>query len=269
MPSVSSLHVYPIKRCRGLDLKSVRFDRLGPLYDRRFMLVGDDGRFLTQRELPKLALIDVRLGPMALQVSAPRMPPLKVAMSQRDAKRIEVQVWSHRGPAEDAGYNAAEWFSQFLEHSCRLVRMPEDATRAVDPKYTPDTDEPAQVGFADGFPALLISESSLEDLDSRLERKLPMNRFRPIIVVKETEPYAEDAWKRIRIGEIELDVVKPCSRCTTTTVDQITAQRGTEPLVTLATYRKRENEVFFGQNCVHRGPGSIRVGDEVQVLERV
>lgn len=264
MPSVSALHVYPIKSCRGLELKAVRFDHLGPLYDRRFMLVDETGRFLTQRELPRLALIEPRLGPTALQVSAPDMPVLKVAMTQRDAKRIEINVWKHVGPAEDVGESAADWFSRFLGRPCRLVRLPEDARREVDPSYAN-----ALVAFADAFPVLLIAEASLEDLNQRMQTKLPMNRFRPNVVVRGCEPFAEDTWKQIRIGELVLDVVKGCDRCTTTTVDQRTGERGKEPLATLATYRKRDNAVYFGQNCVHQGPGSIRVGDEVEVLETV
>ena len=264
MPSVSALHVYPIKSCRALDLKASRFDRLGPLYDRRFMLVDDTGKFLTQRTVPRMALITPRLGPMALQVSAPDMQPLKVAMTQRDARRIEVTVWGHSGAAEDLGDHVADWFSTFLERTCRLVRFPEDGVRQVSSRHT---DIPAQVAFADGYPALLISEASLADLNGRLEQKLPMSRFRPNIVVSGCDAYAEDGWKRIRIGELVLDLVKPCGRCEITTVDQITGAVAKEPLTTLASYRARDNEVLFGQNCVHHEPGSLRVGDSVEVIE--
>lgn len=264
MPSVSALHVYPIKSCRGLELKAVRFDLLGPLYDRRFMLVDEDGRFLTQRELPRMALIEARLGPMALQIGAPHMPQLKVPMTQRGAKRVDVSVWRHHGPAEDAGEHAADWFSSFLERPCRLVRFPDDVVRPVSPGRVPFE---AAVGFADAYPALIISEASLADLNGRMREQLPMSRFRPNIVVRDCEPFAEDGWKRIRIGDLVLEVVKPCVRCAITTVDQLTAATGKEPLATLASYRKRDHEVLFGQNCVHHGPGSVRVNDEVEVLE--
>jgi uncharacterized protein YcbX len=264
MASVSSLHVYPIKSCRGLDLKAVRFDLLGPLYDRRFMLVDDSGAFLTQRELPRMALIEPRLGPTALQVSAPGMPQLKVAMTQRDARRIDIQIFRHTGPAEDAGDHVADWFSSVLQRSCRLVRFPEDAVRAVSKHHTALD---ARVGFADGYPALLLSEASLSDLNSRMKERMTMDRFRPNIVVRDCEPYAEDGWKRIRIGDLVLDVVKPCDRCSITTVDPRSGAAGKEPLATLAEYRKRDGKVLFGQNCVHHGPGSVRVGDEVEILE--
>src|SRR3954454_16273106 len=149
MLTVSALYVYPIKSCRGIELKAVRIERGGPMYDRRFMLVDREGRFLTQRELPRMALIDPKLGPTSIGVSAPNMPPLKFAMTQRDAKRIPVQIWNDRGEAEDVGENAAAWFSQFLERECRLVRMPDDGLRPVDARYARS---PAEVAFADGFP---------------------------------------------------------------------------------------------------------------------
>jgi uncharacterized protein len=266
MPSVSSLHVYPIKSCRGLDLKAVRFDFLGPLYDRRFMLVDEAGMFLTQREEPRMALIEAKLGPTALQVSARDMPLLKVPMTQRDAKRIQIRIFRHAGPAEDVGDGAADWFGTVLERRCRLVRFPEDAVREVSKESTA---RDARVGFADGYPALLLSEASLEDLNSRMKQRLPMNRFRPNIVVRDCEPFAEDRWKRIRIADLVLDVVKPCARCAITTVDQLTGQSGKEPLATLAEFRQQDGKVLFGQNCVHHGPGSIRAGDEVEVLESV
>src|SRR5689334_13307200 len=236
MPTVASLHVYPIKSCRGLDLTAVRFDELGPAYDRRFMVVDAEGRFLAQRALPKMALIAPKLGPTALIVAAPDMPQLKVAMSQRDAKRIEVQVWRHRGPAEDCGESAADWFSSFLGQPCRLVRWADDQLREVNPKYARS---PAATAFSDGYPVLLLSEASLADLNGRLQQRLPMNRFRPNLVVRDCDAFAEDGWRKIRVGEIELDVVKPCGRCSTTTVDQLTGVAGKEPLATLASYRTR------------------------------
>lgn len=264
MPTVASLHVYPIKSCKALDLTAVRFDPLGPLYDRRFMVVDETGRYLTQRTVPRLALITPRLGPTALVVSAPNMPQLKVAMSQRDARRVPIKIWEFEGVGEDAGESAADWFSSFLERKCRVVRWADDQQRPVDPEYARS---PAATGFNDGFPVLLMSEASVADLNKRLKQPLPMNRFRPNVVVRDLEPYAEDTWRKIRIGELELDVVKPCDRCATTTVDQITGVAGTEPLATLASYRKEGNKVLLGQNCVHLGLGSIRAGDPVEVLE--
>ena len=264
MPTVASLHVYPIKSCRGMDLQAVRFDDLGPLYDRRFMVIDEAGRFLTQRELPRLALITPRLGPTALVLSADGMPQLKVAMTQRDAKLREIHVWRFDGPAEDAGDGAADWFSSFLERPCRLVRWSAEAVRRVNPEHARSE---SFVAFTDGYPVLLMNEASVEDLAKRVGQRLPMNRFRPNLVVRGAEPYAEDTWRKLRIGDLELDVVKPCSRCAITTTDQLTGERGKEPLATLASYRERDGEVLLGQNCIHLGFGSVRVGDDVEVLE--
>ncbi|MDH5672503.1 MAG: MOSC domain-containing protein [Myxococcales bacterium] len=264
MPRVSSLHIYPIKSCRGLDLKAVRFDMLGPAYDRRFMLVDGDGCFLTQREESRLALVEPALGPTSLQVKAPGMPVLKIGQASKDARRLEVSIWKDRGEAEDVGEHAASWFSQFLGRPCRLVRFPEGAVRPVDPDYARFD---AATALADGFPVLLTTTASLEQLNQRLQPPVPMNRFRPNVVVEDCEPFAEDSWRQIRIGELVLDVVKPCARCTMVNVDQLRGRRLEQPLSALAEFRKRDNEVFFGQNCIHHSFGSIRVGDEVEVLE--
>ena len=266
MPKVTSLHVYPIKSCRGLSLKSIRFDAMGPLYDRRFMLIDEDGNFLTQRELPRMAQIEPQIAPTAIQVKAPDMPLLKIAVQGRGGPRREVQIWGGRGEAEDVGEGAASWLSGFLQRPCRLVRFPDNGFRPVDPDYARFE---ARGAFADGFPALLTSEASLKDLNARASDHTPMDRFRPNIVIDGDDAFAEDGWRQVRIGEVLLDVVKPCSRCTITTVNQRSGQAGKEPLATLATFRRIENEVHFGQNCVHHGPGTIRVGDEIEVTERV
>lgn len=262
--TVSALHVYPIKSCAGLDLKAVRFDELGPLYDRRFMLVDQTGAFLSQRQLPRMALIAPRLGPMALQVSAPGMPMLKVAMTAPESRRVEVELRDYRALAEDVGEHAANWFSTFLQRSCRLVRMPVDVLRFADTHYAGPG---VQLGFVDGFPALLANEASLADLNARLSEPVAMHRFRPNIVVRGGAAFAEDSWREIRIGEVSFDVVKPCSRCKIVNVEPSTAETGTEPLAALATYRTQGHNVMFGQNCVHRALGSIRVGDRVQLCD--
>lgn len=265
MPKVTALHVYPIKSCRGLSLKSSRFDAIGPLYDRRLMLVDPAGSFLSQRKLPRMALIETVIAPTSINVKVPDVPLLKVPLNTRGGDRVEVEIWGGRGEAEDAGDHAADWFSSFLETECRLVRFPDDGFRPVDPEYARFE---ARVAFADGFPALLTSEASLEDLNARASEHVPMDRFRPNIVIDGESPFEEDGWRQVRIGEVTLDVVKPCSRCTITTVNQRTAQAAKEPLTTLATFRKEGNAVHFGQNCVQHGPGTIRLGDEVEILER-
>jgi uncharacterized protein len=262
--SVTSIHVYPIKSCRAIDLKAARLDELGIGFDRRLMVIdAETSRYLTQRDEPRMALIAPQLGPTSLQVTAPNMPQLKVD-TRREGQRRDVTVWSFTGPAEDCGDNAASWISTVLERSVRLVRWADDVQREVSPKYAGPG---VLTAFTDGYPILLTTEGSLEQLNSQATERVPMSRFRPNIVIKGAEPFAEDTWKRIRVGEVAIDVVKPCSRCAITTVDALTAKRGKEPLATLAKFRLYEKETWFGQNCIHRSLGSIRVGDPVEVLE--
>jgi hypothetical protein len=263
-PVVKSLHVYPVKSCRGLALQSVRLDARGPLYDRRWMIVDAQGAFLTQREEPRLALVRVTLRPTEIALDAPDMRTLRVPARGGEGARVSVKVWNHQGPGEDAGEAAADWLSQHLGRACRLVRFPDEARRAVSKRHT---ELDAETAFTDGYPVLLISEASLADLNGRMKTALTMERFRPNVVVTGTEAYAEDTWKRIRVGDVLLDVVKPCARCAITTVDPTTADRGKEPLATLASYRRLGNDVLFGQNAVHHGPGTLRAGDAVEVLE--
>ncbi len=243
---------------------------LGPrsiVRDRSFMLVNRNGKFITQREQPRMALIRSAIGADGtLTVQAPDMPVVAIPGDEQ-GPRYEVVVWKYSGEAVDQGDELAEWFSTFLGIACRLVMFPNDVVRKVNPKYA--RSEQDQVGFADGYPFLLISEASLADLNTRLEQPLPMNRFRPNIVVRGTEPYAEDTWRTIRIGEVTFDIVKPCARGVITTTDQSTTKRAREPLKTLTTYRLATNNgVMFGQNLIHAQIGLIRLGDPVEIIKK-
>jgi uncharacterized protein len=263
---VSALYIYPIKSCRGLSVEHVELDRLGPLHDRRFMLVDPDGTFVTQRSLPVLTLAEVRLtSAEQLEVTAPRMPTLHVPLRAPANEPRAVQVWAYQGAAQDMGQEAADWFSTFVGRPLRLVRFPEAGVRQVNPAYAPPGDH--RVAFADGYPILLISQASLDDLNTRLPEPVPMERFRPNLVVTGCEPYAEDAVTQLRIGEVTMHVVKPCERCKVTTIDPRTAAVGKEPLKTLSSYRRQGGKVLFGQNCVHAQLGTIRVGDPVEVIQ--
>jgi uncharacterized protein YcbX len=187
-----------------------------------------------------------------------------IDIEPRDSQRYEVSIWRDCVIAADQGDLAAEWFSTYLQGNYRLVRLPDDVTRLVDRQYATKAED--QVNLADGYPVLLISEESLSDLNSRLAEPLPMNRFRPNIVIKGAEvAYAEDEWSQIRIGKVAFHVVKSCARCITTTTNQSTAERGAEPLKTLATYRRVPRGVLFGQNLIHAGPGRIKLGDSVAI----
>jgi len=263
--TVSGLFVYPVKSCGGTALTTAEIGPRGFQHDREFMVVDTaSGLFLTQREYPRMALIRPQIVAGVLRLCGAGMPPLAV-QPLSDGIMRSVVVWRDRCRAVDQGDEAARWLRDFLQTDCRLVRMAQDEVRAVDPAYAVSSDD--QVGFADGYPFLLLSEESLADLNTRLAEPLPMNRFRPNIVVSGAgRPYLEDQWRQIRIGETLFQIVKSCARCVITTTDQETAVRGVEPLSVLATYRRSERGVLFGQNLMHTGTGSIRLGDEVLVV---
>jgi uncharacterized protein len=223
-------------------------------------VVNPSGEFLSQRTHPRLSLVIPSMEDGELRISAPEMPPLALPLRPTDAVTTRVSIWGQSCAASWQGEDAAGWFSEYLECTCSLVYMPDRVVRPADPTYAPSG---TRVSFADAFPFLLISEASLTDLNSRLATPLPMNRFRPNLVVGGGEPYQEDEWSGITVGEIRMQVVKPCSRCVITTTDQNTAERGKEPLRTLATYRRQDGEVMFGQNVVHENQGKLRLGDTV------
>jgi uncharacterized protein len=264
---LSELHCYPVKSCRGIAAQSWQLDVTGLAHDRSFMVVTPDGTFLTQRELPALALVGTALTGRQLVITAPRGEVAVDLDHTHGQQPLPVTVWDDTVGAFDQGDEAAALLADHLGISCRLVRMDARHPRLADPQYAPaDT----AVGFADGFPLLLIGAASLVELNARLPRPLPMNRFRPNLVVADSAPFAEDSWRRIRIGPIEMDVVKPCARCTIPTVEQTTGRRdGAEPLRTLGTYRRGSRGVLFGQNVVHRSQGPLTVGDPVEVLTAV
>jgi uncharacterized protein YcbX len=196
-------------------------------------------------------------------LEAPGMPLLRVTPTD-GGPRTEVAIWRDRVMAVDQGAVAAEWFSTYLSVPVRLMRLPADSVRPVDPLFAPGPED--QVGFADAFPLLLISEESLDDLNSRLAEPLPMNRFRPNVVIRGAGAYAEDGWAEVRVGQVTCHAVKACARCVIITTDQRTAARGVEPLETLASYRRVPRGVLFGQNLVHTAPGHIAVGDRLSVV---
>jgi len=261
---VTELHFYPLKSARGIPLREMSLDGRGPAGDRRWMLVDMAGAFLSQRALPRMALIAVAGGSPDLVCSAPGMPPLRVAPPPAgSSQRISAQLWNDEVDVQLAGDSAHAWFSQFLGFPCRLVYQPDDAFRQVNRIYAA---QGVGVSLADGFPLLLIAQASLDDLNRRLEYPVEMRRFRPNLVVAGSKPLEEDGWRQIRVGEVEFVIAKPCARCSIPTVDPETGEFGKEPMRTLATYRRRASEVFFGWNIIPAAPGAIRVGDPVVVL---
>jgi uncharacterized protein len=271
---LSGIYIYPVKSLRGISLSMANVDDLGFVGDRRFLVVDADGRFLTQRALPEMALITTMLAADTLTLSAAAAGSVSVARSADSAAPLRsVSVWRSEGLlAEDCGDSAAAWLSDFLSMKCRLVRIGEKFRRPI---LKPDVAGPGDiVSFADSFPFLVISEATLADLNVRLAAQdhaaLPMNRFRPNLVVAGCSAFAEDSWARFRIGEVIFRIGGACTRCVVTTTDQESARRGQEPLRTLATYRRDPNEptdVLFGQNVLHETKtGVVRVGDEVGIV---
>lgn len=260
MIKVTGLFRYPIKSCAGISLDSAVLDHRGIEYDRRWMVVDATGTFRTQRELPRMALIHPIIAHDGLTLTAEGMPDMAVRLTA-SGSRLTVGVWNDEVEAIDQGEGVAEWLTRFLAEPLRLVRFDEAQDRRVEPAYAVRPGD--QVGFADAYPLLIANEASLAELNTRLAESLPMKRFRPNIVVSGAEPYAEDRWGRLRVGEVVIAVVKPCARCAVTTVNPVTAEKGREPLSTLASYRRAVGGVMFCENAIHLSNGVLRVGDEV------
>jgi hypothetical protein len=262
---VESLHYYPVKGMRGCALTSAEVTAAGFTNDRRWMLVDSTGRFISQREEPRLALISVAVEGRDLVARAPDMPLLRVAPPEA-GETLPVTIWRDELPAYPAPAEAHAWFSDFLAMSCRLVYQG-DTIRGVDPRWSHAGDI---TSFADAYPLLICTSASLDDLAKRMGTSLPMDRFRPNVVVAGSDPWAEDEWARLQIGHVEMDLTKPCARCSVTTVDQMQGIRtGKEPLRTLAGFRFLQvpgiSGVIFGQNAIPRAFGRIAVGEEVHV----
>ena len=262
MIEVSQLYIYPLKGAAGVSVERAEVIDTGFADDRRWMLVDRDGMFMSQRSHPKMVLIRVAARNGLLALDAPGMQRLEV---EKPVKRaiIDVTVWSDTVKAICADANANEWLSDFLDEDVRLVYMPDSTFRQVDRDYFANDQ---QVSFADGFPFLLISQESLDELNRRMESPIEMIRFRHNIVVKGADaPNAEDHWHDMTIGTVRFAGVKPCARCAVPTVDLQTGKFGKEPNRTLATYRRVGSQVYFGQNLVHLDRGVIAIGDAVQL----
>jgi MOSC domain-containing protein len=261
---IAALNIYPVKSCRGIPLETAALGDTGLIDDRHWMMIRPSGRFVTQRELPRMALIGTAVESGGLMLSAPGMSPLVVPRDGAGERRA-ITVWKFDGSGIDCGELAAQWCSQFLGTPLRLVRFDSSLPRECNPEWTRGTR--AVTEFADGYPVLVISRASLAELNARLPQPLPMERFRPNLVVDGVDAYDEDRIHELHSGDVTLRVVKPCTRCSITTTDQQAgAVDGMEPLATLKKYRYDRTllGVAFGQNAiVVSGAGSrLRVGDE-------
>lgn len=267
MPIVESLHIHPVKSCRAHDLKSFELDRLGPVNDRRWMIISakPDGTAITQRAHPRLTLLQVTPNPdQSITLSVPGFESIDVERAKLEASPStrEARLWGKTLQALDAGDSTAEWLSRFLEEDVRLVGIPESY------QYFTSDSKTDQTAFTDGFPILIISQASLDELNHRLDFPVEMQRFRPNIVIGDCEPFEEDSWNRIRIENTILRASGPCSRCILTTNDPFSGTReGREPLATLSQYRKTEKGVIFGQNYTNESKsGRIDVGMRIEIL---
>lgn len=263
---LSEIWIYPVKSLAGIRLTEAEVQEKGLQYDRRWMIVDQFGRFLTQREFHNMAMLEVAVLENSLLISNKLKPGenISVPFQPVTGEVMVVTVWDDEVDALTVSNEVDAWLSEQLEMVVKLVMMPETTERKADPRYAKNNEN---VSFADGFPFLLISQASLDDLNARLEEPIVMKRFRPNFVVTGTKPFAEDTWKSIQIGTLSFDIVKPCARCVLTTIDPETAEKGKEPLKTLATYRRVNNKILFGQNVVAKQHGLVKQGDEILLTE--
>jgi len=263
---LSEINIYPVKSLGGISLQTSEVTDRGLKHDRRWLIINNEEKFITQRTHPQLALIKTKItgNKLILGHKTKEISPLVIPIHHESVETVLVNIWHDLVEAHIVGKYADEWLSDALGIKCRLAYMQDETQRPVDRAFAADNEI---VSFADAYPFLIIGQSSLDDLNSRLKEKLPMNRFRPNFVFSGGKPFDEDKWKKIRIGEIIFNLVKPCSRCVLTTVDQNTAEKSEEPLRTLSTYRSVNNKIYFGQNLLHEGNGTLKVGDEIKILE--
>jgi uncharacterized protein YcbX len=264
MLTVSGLYIYPIKSLGGIALNAARVTDRGFAYDRRWMLVDADNKFISQREVAAMALLKVSIQENGLCVKNSNKPDsfINIPFQPTLSETIMVNVWEDRCRGQRVSDEADAWFSEQLGRMCRLVHMPDATRRRVDGRYALDKEI---TSFSDGYPMLLIGQASLDDLNSRLPTPVPMDRFRPNIVFTGGEPYQEDVMKQFSIAGIHFMGVKLCARCVITTINQQTAQQAKEPLKTLSTYRAKNNKIYFGQNLLFQGSGTITVGDSIEL----
>jgi len=271
MLQLSEIWVYPVKSLGGIQLQEAKVTDRGLELDRRWLLVDDANNFLSQREYPELALFKPEIAGEFLRITHSVLLesfdiPLSPIFSNGDFK-IKVTVWDDTLDAIEVSQTISDWFTKLLGFSARLVYMPEESERKLDPNYAITGNE--ITSFSDAYPFLIIGQASLDDLNGRLKVKVPMNRFRPNFVFAKGEAFEEDKWREFNIGNVSFIGVKPCNRCVMTTVDQEKGViSGKDPLKTLAKYRNFGNKVLFGQNVIGLGLGTVSVGDMVTVLNQ-
>ncbi len=265
MFTVSALYIYPVKSLGGFSVTTAEVTAKGFKHDRRWMLVDTAGKFFTQRELPSMALLQTTITEDGLYIYHKSDPGKNITIPflSLPASIKKVQVWDDICDAWCYGNDEINtWFSEMLGTACELVYMPDDTNRMVDTDFAKDGET---TSFSDGYPFLIIGQSSLDELNSKLAAPLAIDRFRPNIVFTAGEPHIEDSWKHFSINGIDFWGVKTCGRCMITTIDQQTTVQNKEPLKTLSTYRSFDNKIKFGMNLLHKGSGCVKVGDKIML----
>lgn len=267
MPSIAELWLYPIKSCGGIRMAEAELADYGIRYDRMFMLVTESGEHITQREFPSLAVVMPETSDEILTLRAEGMEDIQIPLAVESEEIRAVSIWGHHSSAHYAGNTISDWFSEYLDSPVRLVRIGGEFRRTVDSGSITFTRE---VSFSDSYPLLVISRASLDALNEWLPTAIPMNRFRPNIVVENAEAFSEDSWRIIRTGEAELHFGKRCSRCVVTTIEQTTGRPdGKEPLAALSIFRRdHRGKVVFGSYFAHTQPGVVlHEGDEITIVQ--
>ncbi len=262
MPVLSNIFIYPVKSLAGIQVSSWQVNEKGLLHDRKWMLIDSNKQFLSQRHLPKMALIKTQLTETELILSTATSGSISLPLYPSEGTNIVSTIWKDQCLSKTVSKEADQWLSDFLAIKCQLVYQPDEVIRAVDPGYANHSDK---VNFSDGFPFLITSEASLNSLNQAMNLQLPMQRFRPNLVISQCESYAEDSWRKITINDISFRLPKPCSRCSVPTIDTETAQTNKEPLTTLSRTRKWNKKVFFGQNALHDNSGILSINDVVHI----
>jgi uncharacterized protein len=261
---LKNIFVYPVKSMGGIEMPLAQVEPRGLRWDRRWMLVTPDGQAITQREFPKLARVRVLVDDERLILRLPSGENLEVAEEPEEDTPMRVTLWGTTCDAQNASTEAGSVLSRYLGAPCRLVYMPESSRRGVDPQHARNGD---LVGFADAYPFMMLGEESVADLNTRLPSPLPMNRFRPNFVISGFGPYGEDTFGPVRVGESDFVGARNCHRCVVMTVSQERGEfDGKEPLHTLSTYRKTDNQVAFGRYLLGPGKGVVRAGDVVEAV---
>ena len=266
MLQIHQLFIYPIKSLGGISVDKAYVTDRGFKYDRRWMLIDENNQFISQRQIAAMSLIKVALSGNNLLVTYPaKKGSITISTTCLTEDFINVRIWDDYCAAQLVSAEADQWFSDMLEVNCRLVYMPDKTLRRVDPEYAPGH---SYTSFSDGYPFLIIGQSSLNQLNGWMEEQLTISRFRPNIVFSGGTPFEEDTMAVFTIGNITFRGVKLCARCVITTIDQVSGQKNREPLASLSKYRAKNRKVYFGQNLIHKGNGVIKLGDPISLTER-